>query len=140
MSAHARAEAPREGCGLLLGEERGAALRILRAIPLANAAADPRRRYEIAPESFLATEKRAREEGLTVLGVFHSHPEHAAEPSAFDQGRAWPYYAYVILELRGGRIAAIRCWRLATEGTCFEEKAWSVDEEGARAVGRGSAA
>ena len=132
MSAHALAAYPGEGCGLLLGGERGGRRTALRAVPAENAAADPRRRYEISPERFLAAEKQAREEGLEVVGIFHSHPDRAAEPSRFDRRRAWPYYSYVILAVRQGRVETIRCWRRTAEA--FEEEAWRVNERAAEAA------
>ena len=40
------------------------------------------------------------EAGLTVLGFYHSHPDHPARPSETDRRHAWPYYSYVIVAHR----------------------------------------
>jgi proteasome lid subunit RPN8/RPN11 len=72
----ARAAAPRECCGLLIG----AGLRVTRAAAARNLAASPSR-YEVAPEDHFAALRAARAEGLEVVGAYHSHPSGAPVPS-----------------------------------------------------------
>src|SRR5262245_32723661 len=82
---------PEEGCGLLVGEDQDGRRRVRHAAGVENGAAGDRaRRYDIPAERFLEEERRARAEGLEVVGIFHSHPGHAPEPSRFDRERAWP--------------------------------------------------
>ena len=50
----------------------------------------------------LRAEREARKLGLDILGFYHSHPDAPARPSDFDREHAWPWYAYVIAEVRGG--------------------------------------
>ena len=38
-------------------------------------------------------EKRAREQGLDLLGFYHSHPDHPAVPSQYDLDHAWPSFS-----------------------------------------------
>ena len=42
------------------------------------------------PLDFVRIEGEARDRGLTLLGLFHSHPGGAAEPSDADRRGAWP--------------------------------------------------
>lgn len=98
--AHARAGAPEEVCGVLVGrrekEERG----VLRIAPTTNVNADPRAEYTIAPDELLRIALAAEEEGLDVVGFYHSHPAGPATMSAIDRARgSWPGAAYLLLWL-----------------------------------------
>jgi proteasome lid subunit RPN8/RPN11 len=108
----------------LLGREEADGERsVVRAVPFDNAsAAERERRYRIAPGQFLAAEHAAREQGLDVLGFFHSHPDHPARPSAFDLEHAWPYYSYVIASVARGRVDTMASWRLAADRSHFESE------------------
>jgi proteasome lid subunit RPN8/RPN11 len=123
MNAHLRAAYPEEGCGLMLGRETPGVREVVRVMAFENQREDTReRRYLIAPEQFLAGEKAAREAGLDVLGIFHSHPDHPCRPSAFDLEHAWPYYSYVIVSVERGSVAGARSWRLREDRSGFDEE------------------
>ena len=94
MEAHARRESPRECCGLLIGSTST----IIEAVACRNVAADPVRRYVIAPEDYLAQIRRCREagSGLHVVGAYHSHPHGAPEPSPTDLAEAFGQFVYLI--------------------------------------------
>ena len=110
--SHLEQAYPDEGCGILVGRPGPQARRVARIEPVDNrAGSDRARRYVIDPEAFLVVEKRARLEGLEVLGFYHSHPDHAAEPSATDRAEAFPHYDYVIAAVRSGRVEDLRVWR-----------------------------
>ena len=130
LRAHLAGAYPEEGCGILLGRDHDRVRAVHEAVVVENAATRERgRRYEIHPEKFLQVDQRAREAGLDVIGFFHSHPDHPAEPSAFDHERAWPYYSYLIARVGEAQVAEIRCWRLAGESGALESEAWSeVDD------------
>ena len=70
----------------------------------------------------LAVEKRASETGRTLLGFYHSHPNHPAVPSAFDLAHAWPNLRYLILSVRGGRPEEARTWKLREDRSAFDEE------------------
>src|SRR5213596_2878882 len=103
MLAHARAEAPNECCGLLVGR-RGAVERAVRA---RNLEAGPTR-YLIDPQDHFAAMKAARAEGLHVIGAYHSHPAGAAVPSPSDIAGAsgGPDFLYVIVAPASAGVAA----------------------------------
>jgi proteasome lid subunit RPN8/RPN11 len=112
---------PDEGCGVLVGRERGEVREIERVIGLENRHGAPReKRYLIAPEEFLDADRRAREQGLEVLGFFHSHPDAPAEPSSFDLEHAWDYYSYLIVSISNGAVAGERSWRLRADRSGFD--------------------
>jgi proteasome lid subunit RPN8/RPN11 len=94
IMAQARAAYPGECCGLLLGHAREATSDVVALYPARNL--EMRNdRFEIAPEDHFAALKRARAEGLGVIGCYHSHPDGVARPSATDlagageQGFIW---------------------------------------------------
>jgi proteasome lid subunit RPN8/RPN11 len=121
LHEHLRRAYPEEGCGVLLGRETGGDREVARVIALDNAREGAReRRYLIAPEQLLAADREARDAALDVLGIFHSHPDHPAEPSEFDRENAWPWYSYLIVSVRNGEVADQRCWRLREDRAGFD--------------------
>ena len=97
-----------EVCGLLLGTID----RIDAAIPCANVAAVPARRFEIDPVSLFAAHRAARDGGAAVVGCYHSHPTGVAVPSACDADSAMGDGA-VWLIVAGGEV---RGWRTEERG------------------------
>lgn len=93
----ARAAHPRECCGLLLGMAEADGMRITQALPAANVACDPLRRFEIDPATLIEAHRQARGGGPAVLGYYHSHPSGSIAPSAIDRAEA----------ARDGRLLAI---------------------------------
>lgn len=71
-----------------------------------------RDRYWIDPADLLRIQKQAREQGLDIIGIYHSHPDHPAVPSECDRRLAWPVYSYLIASVQGGQIADVQSWRL----------------------------
>ena len=95
MLEHARGELPNECCGFLLGTSD----RIEEATRATNLTPSPHR-YEVDPRDHFAVIRRARREGRTVVGVYHSHPNAPAIPSVSDLERATSAeYLYVIVSL-----------------------------------------
>ncbi len=85
------------------------------------------RRYVIDPMEQLRTEKALSGTGEAVLGYYHSHPNHPAEPSEFDRSHAWPSYSYVILSIVDGKPADLRAWVLDGESSAFGPEPLEVE-------------
>ncbi len=84
---------PNEGCGLLLGTPDG----VVSDVVASSNVAESTRVYEIDPKVLLRTFRRADEEGVDVLGVFHSHTHSPAYPSPTDVAQAPdPSWHYVL--------------------------------------------
>jgi proteasome lid subunit RPN8/RPN11 len=123
---HAKRESPRECCGVLIGSVSIARHTVVEVIACANASPAPQTRYELLIKDLIASQKRARDLGLAVIGFYHSHPESRPEPSATDLREAyWVGSSYVIV----GRIeseAHFRSFLLRQKGTdgdrYFEEE------------------
>ncbi len=87
---------PNEGCGLLLGRDEGVVTEVVASPNVADSA----KIYEVDAKVLLSAFRRADDEGLRVLGVFHSHTHSAAYPSATDIAQAPdPDWHYVLVSL-----------------------------------------
>ena len=124
IRAHGEETFPHECCGFLLGALSASGGRCCGATQrMANETAEtPERRFLITPRAYLAADRAARQRGLDIVGFYHSHPDHPAEPSAFDLEHAWPNLSYIIVSVRGGRSAEMRCWVLAPDRSRFDEE------------------
>ena len=126
IRAHGAASYPQEGCGLLLGETRNGDNVALAARPLPNVwpvEGEKPERFRIDPADWLAVELEAAAEGLEVVGVFHSHPDHP--PIASPRDVAWVAfagYSYLITQVVAGRPAGSRSWQLRPDRSGFDEE------------------
>lgn len=130
IERHAVRTYPEECCGFLLGPlpSEPPEVRVTRVLAADNEREDSRHnRFVIRPEIVLQAHKQARAEGLTVLGYYHSHPDHPAEPSEFDREHAWPGLSYLIVSVRGGQVAEARSWRLRDDRGGFEPEAVATE-------------
>jgi proteasome lid subunit RPN8/RPN11 len=120
---------PEEGAGFLLGAADGERRQVKAILPLDNSREDGTRhnRYLLTPYDFLHGEQEAARQGLDLLGVFHSHPDHPNRPSEFDREWAMPWFSYVITSVQAGRTAGSRSWRLEEDRSSFFEEAIEVN-------------
>jgi proteasome lid subunit RPN8/RPN11 len=73
------------------------------AVPLENAfAGEQGARYELRPEDLLAADKAAHEQGLELVGIFHSHPDCDAYFSETDLKNSCPWFSFVVLSIKDG--------------------------------------
>jgi proteasome lid subunit RPN8/RPN11 len=107
---------PLETCGVLVGRQTNGQIQVLQAVPVRNANRERAHdRYEFAAEEFLAADQAAASLGLEIVGIWHSHPDHPAQPSEIDRIRAWHGWSYLILSVQQGQAAELRSWRLLGE-------------------------
>jgi proteasome lid subunit RPN8/RPN11 len=127
IRGHGAETYPYECCGALLGRDPSVAAnpeeeqrQILGLFPLANRREDsPRNRFSVTAEDVLGAEKTAREQGMEVVGWYHSHPDHPARPSEYDREHAWPWYSYVIVSVNEGAAGDMTSWRLDEDRAGF---------------------
>ncbi len=106
---HAREAYPLECCGLLVG--RGPDVTF--AVRMQNVDASPVR-YRLDDRAHIELRKvlRAFAPTLSIVGVYHSHPNGTAEPSRADCAEAlYPDWLHVIVGL-GARRAAVQAFRI----------------------------
>ena len=108
LLTHARNEAPLECCGLLIGT-KGQVVRSARAHNLLQSPT----RYRVDPVDHFEAIRQARNEGLEVVGTYHSHPASLPQPSETDLNQAtYPHFVYVIVSLVSRETEAIKGYRL----------------------------
>ncbi|MFN0243263.1 MAG: Mov34/MPN/PAD-1 family protein [Planctomycetota bacterium] len=120
LSAWIRLGYPREACGLLIGRCEQDERRVERVVHAHNLAV-ARDRYELDPGDLVAADHAARAVQLSIIGIWHSHPDQPAVPSDADRANAWSGWSYLIVSVTRGEIGALRAWRL--EGGAFVEEA-----------------
>ena len=114
---------PNECCGFMYGHETSIERIITMAIPVINSKdGDQRRRFEIDPFDYMKAEAYALKHNTTLLGVYHSHPQHPAIASETDLKSAMPFFSYVIYSVIDGRINDIKSWQLIDNGESFYEE------------------
>ena len=111
MLAHAGEAYPDECCGVMLGTTSGAGKSVRIALPMENASQGPKRaRYELRPEDLLHADRQAREKGMDLIGIYHSHPDCDAYFSETDLKNSCPWYSFVVLSVRGGKFDHANSW------------------------------
>ena len=109
--AHARATYPNECCGAMLGSLDGDTKVVSEAIALRNAFEGAQAaRYELRPEDLLAADKAARERGMDLIGIYHSHPDCDAYFSKTDLQNSCPWYSFVVLSIQKGEFHHANSW------------------------------
>jgi proteasome lid subunit RPN8/RPN11 len=104
---------PNECCGFMFGREEGADRYVTTARPVENAReGDKRKRFEISSIDYMHAEQYAEQKNLSLLGIYHSHPNHPAIASETDRLAAQPFFSYVIISVRNAVFAELRSWRL----------------------------
>jgi len=127
IAAYGAATYPYEGCGLLLGIAAEGVNVVTAVQPLPNVWPDVeerRVRFRIDPNAWRDAELEAALQGLDVVGVFHSHPDHPPVASPRDLAwAAWPGYSYLITAVRQGQPQESRSWQLQPDRSGFVEEA-----------------
>ena len=125
---HGRAAYPEECCGALLGTGDGAA-RVTRVERIENSSREEkRRRYVVAPLEYARVERMADADGLSVLGFYHSHPDHPAVPSEYDREHGLPFFHYVVLAVGPESSGEIASYLLSEDRGVFEREELVVEE------------
>jgi proteasome lid subunit RPN8/RPN11 len=116
INAAAHEGYPYEICGVLAGHRYGDSARVTRAVAFPNTAeeAQRRRRFAIDPLSIMRLERELRKTGESLLGFYHSHPDHPAQPSVTDMEyfRLWPQTVWLIMPVAKGEPGVARGWWL----------------------------
>jgi proteasome lid subunit RPN8/RPN11 len=134
LRRHGEQTYPNESCGVLVGRTDGSERIVLRVAPCGNARADsPHRRYCIEPGEVLSIARQGRAHGESIVGFYHSHPDHPALWSQTDLAEAhWIGCSYVITSVAGGKAQLTRSFHLVGEGA----RAKRFEDEGIRVTGK----
>ncbi|MBT3990293.1 MAG: M67 family metallopeptidase [Rhodospirillaceae bacterium] len=98
----ARAAYPAECCGLLVGKRTAETVTLSRIVPSVNLLADQGNdRFEIDPQIRINLERELRGSDDSIVGHYHSHPDHPAQPSETDLEQAFePDLIWLIVSVR----------------------------------------
>lgn len=118
----AEAAYPDECCGLLVGRlEAPGNLLVTRVEPSTNLTeGGAHDSFEVDPRLRLELMRSLRGSGEAIVGLYHSHPDHPALPSARDLERAWePELAWLITTVVEGQATLTTAHVLDAEGRQF---------------------
>jgi proteasome lid subunit RPN8/RPN11 len=120
---HAIEAYPEECAGALVGMDNGGIKVVVDVWRAENTHAEERsRRFLIEPLAIKKFEEQAEERDMGLLGFYHSHPDHPAEPSEYDREHAWPGYSYVIASLSSENVEDMRSWTLRDDRSGYDEE------------------
>lgn len=96
ISIHSQESHPLEACGILIGTISGDTRTVIETRAARNRLSSESS-YEIDPESLFHAFTYAEQNGLEVVGFYHSHPLWSADASETDRTRAnYPGLSYLI--------------------------------------------
>lgn len=121
---HGEETYPHECCGVLLGLSKEGANEVQGVVRAGNTRTDSaHNRYHIAPQELVRIQRQARDQGLDIVGFYHSHPDHPAQWSPTDFAEAhWLGCSYVITAVERGEAKQTNSFLLS--GTSEEDKSF----------------
>ena len=119
---------PNEGGGFLLGTKRGNDVLIQDVIQVENVfeTEEQYHRYAMTPQNWMKMEDEADARHLTLVGYYHSHPNHVAIPSEYDREHALPNFIYIITSVMNGEAVEMLVWELAHDRSRFDARTLEV--------------
>jgi proteasome lid subunit RPN8/RPN11 len=121
---HGERDYPFECCGLLIGRFETDRKVVIETYPISNAREEEakRNRFLIRPEELMRGERHARDQGLDVVGFYHSHPDDRPMPSHYDLEHAWPTYSYIVVAVENAKAADLKSWEMESDRSRFNEE------------------
>lgn len=128
LHSHVEEAYPGEGAGFLFGQEVDGQRTVQAILKLPNAREESARynRFLLTAEDYMKGEIESERSGLSLLGVFHSHPDCPNRPSEYDREWAMPWFSYIITRVDGGGGSASAVsdlsWRLEDDRGAYVEE------------------
>lgn len=102
MFAHIERELPREACGLIGGTIQNGVYRAQMIVPIPNRAEQPLHHFRMDDAALVQTLLDFEARGLSLIGIYHSHPSGGVIPSQEDiRAAMYPRTPYLIVGKRG---------------------------------------
>lgn len=111
ITEHAEEAYPAECCGFLFGIENPRRLTLAKRATNVKVA-NREKEFEIDSKEYLLAEAFASTQGIDLIGIYHSHPDHPAIPSEYDRSHAMPFFSYIILSVIKGKVVNLTSWVL----------------------------
>jgi proteasome lid subunit RPN8/RPN11 len=113
---------PQPSCGVLVGEATRERVVVKRVVDAENLALQrPSGCYELDPLALFRAERKARDLGLAVVGIWIGRTAEEARPTRIDLALAWEGWSYLLVAAGAEVVREMRSWRLV--GGDFEEEA-----------------
>ncbi len=139
---------PKEGVGLLIGTfAKGGVKEVARLAPLTNelvvrtvtgmptlpaerqGAGAGKTEFVMSPSEFNQETLKAEREGLDVVGVIHTHPDHPPKPSKIDESQPFlAQWSNIIVAVHNAKTVDMKSWFRETDGVPFIEEKILVKE------------
>ena len=105
IGAEAEAAYPKECCGLLVGVLTGHVYEVSRVVASPNIVETRAHdRFEVEPQVRIDLMRDLRHTNESIIGHYHSHPDHGAHPSETDLAQAYePGLVWVITSVLAGQ-------------------------------------
>lgn len=120
----ARAGYPNECCGLLVGTAQPDIAEITEIHPSKNlTSGDPTKSFEVDPKLRfdVMREAQSRDDGVDIIGHYHSHPNGPAAPSAKDLSMAYePNMIWLICSVAPNEEVVIGAFQLSSDRSAFD--------------------
>jgi proteasome lid subunit RPN8/RPN11 len=142
---------PHEGCGLLIGRFSGNKKEVVRLASLTNLnknmgtkmerSTDARfstlpddrkvsggnREFVMDPNEFNQETLKAEKEGLDIVGIIHTHPDHPPRPSQIDSSQPFlAQWSNIIVAVEKGHTKEMKSWFREWDNQPFVEESIEV--------------
>ncbi len=137
---------PHEGCGLLIGRFSKGAKHVVRLAPLTNellvktvtgaptlpnerqGAGAGKTEFVMNPAEFNSETLKAEKEGLDVVGVIHTHPDHPPRPSKIDESQPFlAQWSNIIVAVHKAKTVDMKSWFRELDNEPFVEEEIRVE-------------
>jgi proteasome lid subunit RPN8/RPN11 len=130
---HMEASYPHECCGLMIGTNAGGERAVHASRRCRNLNTERAHdRYEMDPTCWLKTEREFADGPWSIIGIYHSHPDHPSRASQTDTdaalGAGMFDYSYVIASVQKGIVAGAQSWVLNESEKRMDEERLVVEE------------
>ena len=116
---------PHEICGIMIGPPSDRTVTEVKRAR--NIIVDRARdRYEIDPRDHIRIQREADDQGMEIIGYYHSHPDHPAQASRFDTERAWAGYVYLIVAVHEAKPVDANTFIAEQDGGPFQPEPLEV--------------
>ena len=78
-------------------------------------------RYELNPIDYIKAEDQAKKSNASIIGIYHSHPNHPAIASETDKMFAWPDMAYLIYSIYDSKFKNLISWQIDESEDVFAQ-------------------
>ena len=127
IQLHGKEAYPEECCGAMLGKVNSNNEKVTEKIfriennweNVSGTIETKNRRFAITAEDYKKLELEAKNLNLTLLGFYHTHPDHPAEPSGTDLSYAWPFFSYIIQSIKNRNADVINSFELDLDTNQF---------------------